>query len=260
MQSNKLTIKPTKIMLKKISLTGTLLACLAFNAHAGVQITKFDPPLAISAFATVTASNQLFNVLPLDFNLDGTADFNMAYGADSFGLAGIELFFSAPARVVVKQPLNVAALPLGTIIGSNLRLPSIYQWSAGYADQDDVTLPLGDHELDVVYIPNVAPTSLPNGGAIAVIGPGGIRTLPPTPAFPIVEGDVAGKAGVIAVEFFINGQPHYGYIQFDFRSNGTPFGGTGGVIYGWAYETQPGVPIVAAPIGDSETHGRNWKH
>ena len=38
-------------MLKSFTLTGTLLVCLAFSAEAGVQITKFDPPLSISVFA-----------------------------------------------------------------------------------------------------------------------------------------------------------------------------------------------------------------
>ena len=239
-------------MLRKISLAGTMLACLAFNAAASVQVTKFNPPLAISAFAEVTASNRLFNVLPLDFNLDGTVDFNMAYGADSFGLAGIEIFFNAPARMVVKQPPEVAALPLGTTIGASLNLPAPYQWSAGYTGQDELTLPLGNHELEVVYVPNVIPQGASTGSSI--IGPG------QPPQYPLVEGDVVGKEGVMAVEFYINGQPHYGYIQFDFRSNGTLYAGTGGVIYGWAYETEPGLPIVAASITENKTHGGNPKH
>ena len=239
-------------MLRKIILAGTVLVCLAFNAPASVQVTKFNPPLMISAFAEVTSSNHLFNVLPLDFNLDGTVDFNLAYGADSFGLAGIEVFFNAPARMVVKQPPEVAALPLGTTIGPNLILPGTYQWSAGYTDQEGVTLPLGNHELEVVFVPNAIPAGASTG--VSIIGPG------QPPQYPLVEGDVVGKEGVMAVEFYIHGQPHYGYIQFDFKSNGTLFGGTGGVIYGWAYETEPGVPIVAAPITDNKTHGGNPKH
>ena len=55
---------------------------------------------------------------------------------------------------------------------------------------------------------------------------------------------------MIAVEFAINGEVHYGYIHFDFRSNGTSLGGTAGLIYGWAYETEPGVPICAVPLDD----------
>lgn len=237
-------------MLKNHILTGTLLACLAFNAAASIQITKFDPPLALDAFADITASNQLFNVFPLDFNLDGIPDFNLAYGGNSsFGLGGIEVFFNSPSRIVVKQPLDVAALPLGTIIGANLKLPKPYQWSAGYSYGDDVTQSLGDHELTAIAVPNTMPG--PGYGTISIIGSNGILTPLPSPQFPLLEGDVAGKQGVIAVEFYINGQPHYGYIQFDFRSNSNNrFGGTKGVIIGWAYETEPGVPIFAAPIGD----------
>jgi photosystem II stability/assembly factor-like uncharacterized protein len=42
-----------------------------------------------------------------------------------------------------------------------------------------------------------------------------------------------------------NGEPHFGYIHFDFRS------GTDGVILGWAYQTKPGTPIIAVPISDN---------
>jgi hypothetical protein len=59
---------------------------------------------------------------------------------------------------------------------------------------------------------------------------------------PVVSGDVAGKEGVMALEFDVNGQPHYGYIHFDFHQ------GPDGIIYGFAYETEPGIPIKASPL------------
>jgi hypothetical protein len=243
-------------MFKTIPLIMALLAGLNISAVAGVQVTRFDPPLNISALATVTAPNQLFNVLPLDFNLDGFPDFNFAYGADSFGLGGIEVFMNVPDRIVVKQPLEVAAVPLGTVIGSRLSLPAAYQWSDGYTNEDGVTQPLGDHELSVITVPNVIPSDLSNGGGpILVFGPGGTLSPLPPPQFPLVEGDVVGKAGVMAVEFYINDEPHYGYIQFDFRKSTSVFSGMDGLIYGWAYETEPGVPIVAVPLNDQRDNG-----
>jgi hypothetical protein len=45
---------------------------------------------------------------------------------------------------------------------------------------------------------------------------------------------------------------HYGYIHCDFRrETGYGYWGTGGYILGWAYETDPDTPIVAAPIAIS---------
>ena len=54
---------------------------------------------------------------------------------------------------------------------------------------------------------------------------------------------------MMALEFLINGQPHYGYIHFDFRPlTDAPLSGAVGFIYGWAYETEPGVPIKAVSM------------
>lgn len=211
-----------------------------------VQVVEFDPPLEINAFADITDTNQSFNLLSLDLNFDGTNDFNLAYGANAFGLGGIEMFFSSPTRVVTRLPWEVAALPLGTIIGGSLSQTNSYQWSAGDTNQD-IPLQFGASELEMIYVPN----AVPNGASFnwPVTGP-----LPPQ-YFPPVEGDVPGKEGAIGVEFYINGQPYYGYLHFDFRSNiNSPFSGVDGVIYGWAYQTKPNVPIVAAPIdGQSGT-------
>ena len=54
---------------------------------------------------------------------------------------------------------------------------------------------------------------------------------------------------MMALEFLINGQPHYGYIHFDFRPlTVAPLSGAVGFIHGWAYETEPGVPIKAVSM------------
>ena len=62
----------------------------------------------------------------------------------------------------------------------------------------------------------------------------------------------------MALEFYVNGQRHYGYVHFDFRSpSGTPLGGAGGVIYGWAFETEPLVPIKAIPLSTDRHRSKN---
>lgn len=66
---------------------------------------------------------------------------------------------------------------------------------------------------------------------------------------PSVFGDAVGKEGVMALQFYIGTERHYGYIHFNF--SGAP-DGLGGVIYGWAYETQPDVPIQALPLSPAE--------
>ncbi len=52
----------------------------------------------------------------------------------------------------------------------------------------------------------------------------------------------------MGVEFLIGTNKHYGYIHVDMRQEYDYVFGVGGYIYGWAYETEPGKPIVTAPI------------
>jgi hypothetical protein len=120
------------------------------------------------------------------------------------------------------------------VIGSELP-PDLsanrYQWSSGWTNSYDLTQPYGDHQLSAIMA-NVMP---------AFIG-----------AQPVASGDMVGKEGVIALEFSSNGQTHYGYIHFDFRAprrlENRPLAGTVGVIYGWALETEPDVPIEAESL------------
>ena len=216
------------------------LACLAFGAQATIQVTQFDPPLNISAYADAPA-NGLFNVLGVDFDADGEVDFRLAYG-----LGGIGAYFNAPVRFgqrvsglgVAGRGGPIAGLPLGSTIGPNIVSSgtNFYAWSSGDTNIDDLTQPFGDHEATVI-IANV----VPNGGSL-VISTGILFTNIPLPTVPIVSGDVVGRECVIAVQFYANGEVHYGYIHCDFSN------GASGVIYGWAYETLPNVPIVAAPL------------
>jgi hypothetical protein len=128
----------------------------------------------------------------------------------------------------------VAAVPLGSTIGSNvvsslvLLDTSNYCWFSGITNNDDLSQSYGNHEdLGMIVV---------NDGIVG------------DP--PIADGDIVGQEGAIAVQFYINGQPHFGYIHFDFRpQHGGYPSGTAGYIYGWAYETQPNTPIVANSLG-----------
>jgi len=241
----------TQIQTKELMRTKLILlalAAVALPAAASVQITAFNPPLSVDAFSDITVSNQWYDLRPLDFNLDGTPECCLAYGVDSFGFGGIILFLNAPAEVVAKQlSLDTEALPLNTVIGPNETLPKGYRWFGGYTNTDEPTAVLGDHALVVVEVPNVAPT----GEALGLLG-----TAPP-PRYPLVESEVVGKAGVMGIKFYLQGQPHYGYIQFDFRATQpSSLGSTGGVIEGWAYETEPNTAIKARPLTASASTNR----
>jgi hypothetical protein len=217
-----------------------LLALFVSSANgvkADVVITRLEPP-----FQVVMPWENLPDPLveAIDFNHDGQVDLYFTY--DNFGMAA---GFFAPGQIFIvptAPPAGhtnvygfVAALPFGTIIGSNV-VSSVNLgndlWYSG-----DVVLPgedteYGDRGDDVGYVASDATVGDPI----------------------VVAGDVVGKEGVMALEFYINGQPHFGYVHFDFRYIVNPAlqgGGFGGYIYGYAYETQPGVPITAERLNDS---------
>jgi len=247
--------KNMKDHMLKTLLLATLLGCLAMNASAEVQITRFDPPLNISAFADVPEA-LLVNVMAVDFNVDGDAEFRLAYG---YGWIGA--YLNTPTRFGRRAPRPgvvaiggpVAAVPLCSIIGGNIVsaiATNSYVWSPGYTNRYDLTQPLGNHEASVITA-NLSPAI----GPVITFPTNGVLVTNIYYPRPVVSGDVAGKEAVMAVEVQINGETHYGYIHFDFRSSpGTPFGGAGGLIHGWAYETQPGVPIQAFPLSSEEDH------
>jgi hypothetical protein len=172
------------------------------------------------------------------------------------GFGGIEAYFNGPTRIAKRVlagnliNLNepVAAVPLNSRIGANLVSPgtNTFAWSPGYVNVDDLTQPLGDHAA-TVFSANIA-IPLQPGTIIDFSTNGTFTTNYYSGALTL--GEVPGREGVMAVEFYLGGQPHYGYIHFDFR------GGAGGVIYGWAYETEPNVAIKAKPLSTNRTRVR----
>src|SRR5437773_2083436 len=97
--STQLKIKRIPTLARAWVLLGAI-GCLAFNASAAVQVTRFDPPLKISAFAEVPETS-FFNVLGADLDANGEVDFRLAYGLGAMGA-----YFNAPVRFAqhVSQP------------------------------------------------------------------------------------------------------------------------------------------------------------
>lgn len=209
----------------------SLFFLVALNLSASVRTIQFDPPLSIAA-GEVEGSELGLGTLSVDFNLDGRTDLQLVYGAGR-----ITAYFDSTNRIVIKG--SVAAVPFGTVIGSNLPPDlSTYRWDSGPVVSTNSELRQFGERQKVVLTTLTAP-QLP-GSPMQVAGGGTPITQP-----VLASGDVVQKEGVIAVEFQINGQPHYGYIAVDFRSAL----GTGGKIHGWAWETAPGTPITANRIG-----------
>jgi len=225
-------------------LTGWI-ACLTFGAQAALQVTRFDPPLQISAYAEPTGDS-FFDVLAVDLDANDTVDFRLVYAYGE-----MSAFFNVPTRFAqrVSEP-NIegkwgplAGVPLGTTIGPSIVssvATNFYAWSSGYSNKfDDLTAGLGDNQTTVLIANLVTYGMVP--GPIVTIDTNGFSTNIIYP-HPAISGDVAFKDAVMALEFSIDGQLHYGYIHFNFS------GGASGVIYGWAYETEPNVPIEAASL------------
>jgi hypothetical protein len=263
----KLLCRLIKISTRIAPVLAVVIGCITQPAQAAVQVTQFDPPLRISAWAAVP-DNQLFNIVAADFNADGEPDFRLASG-----LAGIEAYFHSPTRFARRVPQlipgvsqadvpiildggPVAAVPLNSRIGTNILSPGMnsFEWTPGYTNLYDLTQPLGDHEASVILASFLVPTQ---PGPIVIFSTNGtLVTNNPSLAIP-ASGDVLNREGVMAIEINFGGQPHYGYIHFDFRSNtGGIIGGAGGVIYGWAYETEPNVAIKAKPLSTARNRLR----
>ena len=210
---------------------GSLSMCLA-----EVQVTKLDPPFSIGAFQET--DDDPFSIYSIDFDLDCQSDFRFSYGA---GGPGVACYFNYPNQIVALRSApsypgqtnvygSMGALPLGTIIGSNL-VSSVdltnYTWHPGTTNDYDLTVVYGDHQTSVFGVIDPATIGLP----------------------PIAVGDPVAKEGVMGFQFLSGTNIHYGYVHFDFRTNINQwYMGAGGYIVGWAYETEPNKAIVAEPI------------
>lgn len=205
-------------------------------AIAEVRVTQLDPPFSIGAFQET--GDDPFSILSIDFNQDGQSDFRLSYGA---GGPGVACYLNHPNQIVILRSgpaypgqTNVygsmGALPLGTIVGSNLVSSvdlSAYSWHSGNTNDYDLTAIFGDHQSSVVGVVDPVTIGMP----------------------PVAAGDPVAKEGVMGFQFLIGTNIHYGYLHFDFRTNINQwYMGAGGYIMGWAFETEPHTPIAAKPI------------
>lgn len=193
------------------------LAC-SCSGRGEVVTQLLKPPLVLNPFRDDE------HTLDLDMDQDGVVDLRL-YSSGGGGGGGVTMYLDWPARLVVRTNgvagttnidyRGLAALPFGTVVEAALS-PSLGNctWWTGFTNQYDLTQQYGDHEVGV--------------SAPSLDSPG----------------NVGGKEAILAVEFRIGEQTHYGYIHFDFRV-GRGYGGFGGYIYGWAYESTANSPIMA---------------
>lgn len=208
-----------------------LLILSMMNSNAEIRTTLLASPIRLNPF------NDDLKALPIDFNQDGKIDIQLVYGQGS-----LSAYFPATNRVAVRISGNtVGSLPLNTVIGSHFP-PELnaFRWDNG------LTVPASIPEL--CRYGDKRKTIISTLMAPRVPGQGVFSTAqsnnPVEPSSSLGSGDVIGKNGVIAVEFQIDGNVHYGYLHVDFR----PDAAINGIILGFAYETTANAPITAAPL------------
>lgn len=179
----------------------------------GVLVTRLPEPIIMGS--------EFFSVLyPIDLNADSVVDFT--FGAERFGNA---LRSERANRLIVRlsPPPNiggpVADLPEGFAIGSSLE-PQL-AWNSSD--------PLGGY---------VSPGENAFATIVLCLDSGCLSTWPPGPA----------TRGFIGIEFELADGFHYGY--FDIALSGDA---AGAALLGWAYESQPGTPILAGAVPEPST-------
>ena len=203
-----------------------MLSWLALPAPASVVVSNLTPPIAL-----YSGDNSL-TTAPIDFNDDGIVDFRLR--ADS---GGVYSFVYIPSRVAIRAdpPPNIGggagALPFNLSLGEQ-GLPFGYRWYEGGALPGTNFLEYGDKLIGVLGVFTSA-----------------------------IRGDVYRKNAAIGVEFRIGTNTHYGYVHYDCRAeveqaNGFWVGG--GLLRGWAYETEPGHPILTRPLAEPELPTHTW--
>ncbi|OQC73822.1 MAG: hypothetical protein BWX45_00274 [Deltaproteobacteria bacterium ADurb.Bin002] len=150
----------------------------------------------------------------MDINGDGTTEFTFVSANASSG--GFAILAGSDNAVMSSRSLDSAfAVPLAaaSVIGLD---PSPYEWTRHGSPSDG--LPFGS-----------VLTACVNFGCVGL--------------FTGVESGYAG------LQFQIDGQTHYGWVRV-----GAPLAGlNGGWIYEYAYDTQPGVPILAGAVPEPST-------
>jgi hypothetical protein len=195
--------------------TQVIAACAAVAlgpaARAAVVVTMLPEPLEIR--------EELFGRYDeIDINGDGTVDFTFG---SNFQFVGLRTERSNRAIISVTLPPDIGGplqpLSPGYQIGSILGPASGIEvtWISsdpvgGYVDPDDLA-----------FIP-----------IVLVVSTGSASAFPEW-----------GLRAPVGIEFEIEGNIHYGYLDI---TAGKGYAGI--TLHGWAYETEPGVPIIAALV------------
>ena len=194
-----------------------MLAAAGLSSPAGLAqgVIRTTLPEPVGIFS------DLFTVLyPIDVDGDSMVDFT--FGAESQGVA---LRTERANRLIyqIDPPPNlggpVADLPEGFAIGSSLEPQLAWRSSdllGGYVSPGEIAFVTIVQCLDI----------------------GCLSTWPPGPP----------TRGFIGIEFELADGLHYGY--FDIVLSGDA---AGAALLGWAYETQPGVPILAGAVPEPST-------
>jgi hypothetical protein len=180
-------------------------------ARAAVVVTMLPEPLEIR--------EELWGRFdPIDVDGNGTVDFTFS---SAFSGVGLRTERANRAIYRIDPPPNIGGplqpLPQGYMIGTTLDPADMTDvaWRSsdilgGYVDPDEMAF-----ILIVLVVSTGSESAFPEWGLRAPVG----------------------------IEFEIDGNIHYGYLDI---TAGKGYAGI--TLHGWAYETEPGVPIIAALV------------
>lgn len=191
----------------------TACAAVAFCAvgQAAVVVTALPEPLEIR--------EEFFARLdPIDVNGDGTVDFTFG---SNFQFVGLRTERANRAVYSISPPPNIGGplqpLPMNYMIGATLSHDELFNVAWRSSDI------LGGF---------VEPDELAYINIVTVLSTGSSSAFPEW-----------GLRAPVGIEFEIDGNVHYGYLDITASK-----GYAGITLHGWAYETEPGVPIIAALV------------
>ena len=194
----------------RLPLTAGIAAAVAFGTavKAAVIITALPVPLIIHTDFFLTYEQ-------LDVDGNGAVDFTFGY---DFSAVGLRTESANRAAILPSSPPNIGGrpfqIPIAYVIGSTLE-PSgntNLLWSS--SDFVDGFVSPGENRfMGIVQVLSTGSSSSFNG------------------------------RGAIGIEFEAADGIHYGYIDID---SGPGYAGL--TLYGWAYESQPGVAIPAGQV------------
>jgi hypothetical protein len=192
------------------------LACLwlALGKEAAAQGTiRYVQPPEPIYVTQGVFENNFSLRVPLDINGDGTADFEFSGGI--LGVAVQALKLHAQAAVL--------AIP-----------PDLHSWLVPLPDETTIgeSLPVG-----ITWVDQDTPGH-PVPGSSSVSGCTSSGCI----------GLFQGVNAYMGVRLVMGDGLHYGWVRMD----STAFSG-GGVILDWAYETRPGIPILAGAVPEPST-------